>query len=468
MAQELEVRSYFHNIKHSGEFIDTNTACKLAMEFFLSNLLFRGDLNKVCYSKEDIAFRRRVETLGKGSVASDSFNIVGLDLPFAIYSQSGSYEPDDRGATQQAGQIVLGQVQPETGIILKAAAVKVAYESTIFFGRRDDVNIASQLLFWEHQPKFPVYFIVEHTLCGYPLDIPVFITLEEVDQNVDYAEKDFLAKSKIFPIKIKLTLRSYQTLIEANGNIKLPLRFQGLYGYNDQDIVLTQDSILEWGDSKFTQKCPDIPPPTEGAIWNNLPYTFTSIADTPDEEAVKAFRNKGKLVSEKPYIHGTAKDLSNYAEGEIEINPDGYDPSSSVLTDSDHHTIKLAVQGYFDASGEVILEEFYQDEETTTETEIGIKWAYREATVSNFKSIILYLPGIMNVELKDAMPAQYVIKGLYPGSEYHLLLITKATDDSSTTYKLDIRTKGEKVLGKKLSDNLIGRTFTLREPLEGK
>jgi len=247
MSQELAIKGYYQNL-YDSNFLSTNIGAKLGMEFFLSTLLFKGDLKRVVYSKEDIAFRRRVELLGNGTVKDSKFNYIALDMPFAVYSQSGTYEEDDRGSTQNTGQIVIGKIEPESGLRIKAAAVKVEYEATIFCGRRDDVNVISQLLYWEKTPKFPVYFGVEHEICGHPISIPFYITLDSFDSNVDYEDKTWLEKSKIYPIKCKFTIRSYQTLIEnIDKFFDLPIRFSGLYACNNEEIVYTQKNYSTMG-----------------------------------------------------------------------------------------------------------------------------------------------------------------------------------------------------------------------------
>jgi hypothetical protein len=225
------------------------------MEFFLSQLLFKGDLSRIVYSKEDIAFRRRLETLGRGSVGDNTYNYITLNLPYAIYSQTGTYEEDDRDSVMSASQIVLGMHLYDRKLKLKSAAMKVKYSATAFFARRDDVNIASQLLYWEKQPIFPVYFIVITEIANYPIPTPVFITLDSFDSNVEYAEKEWLTNSKIFPIKMEFTIRTYQALIENIDNIiRLPLRFSGMYGYNndpydpDCNPVLTEKTSLMFAD----------------------------------------------------------------------------------------------------------------------------------------------------------------------------------------------------------------------------
>jgi len=449
MAQEVRIVGYYSNL-YDENFVSTNMCCRLGMEFFLSHLLFKGDLSRVVYSKDDIAFRRRVETVGKGDIKGDDYNYINLNLPFATYSQTGSYEPDDRGSTQNAGQIVLGQMQEESGLIIKAAAVKTEYSSTLFFARRDDVNVASQLLYWESTPKFPLYYVVQHELGGWPIDIPVFITLDSFDSNVDYAEKEWLEKSKIFPIKCKFTIRSYQTLIEnIEDIIPLPIRFSGLYGYNDQKIVYTQKTSLLWADSKWTQ-------------------------------------------TELDRVKQLAKNLRTDAVGRHIYLPEDYDPkyksehstgmgvtleeleengmlTSQVMVDKDVEAVVAdTIAGYFQNDRDCILDEFHQDHDATTENEVGIEWKIKEVDIPHFESITLYIPGLAREEIVDSTMTKFLFTNVHPGSKYDCTLIVTSKNFNKLTYKLELLTKGEPVLGKKLPDNLMGKTFQIPHTFSGR
>jgi hypothetical protein len=426
MAQELAVRGYYQNL-YDSNFLSSNIGAKLGMEFFLSTLLFKGDLSRVLYSKEDIAFRRRVETLGNGSVKKEDYNYITLDLPFAIYSQTGSFEEDDRGSTQNAGQIVLGKTEPESGLKIKAAAVKIQYEATVFFGRRDDVNAASQLLFWEKTPKYPVLFGVEHEICGHPISIPFYTTLDSFDSNVEYAEKEWLEKSKIFPIKCKFTIRSYQTLIEnIDQYFDLPVRFSGLYGYNNDEIVYTQKTTLLWANDKWT-------------IDEDHRSEYEKIVD---EE-----REKIKIIP----VHQAARKkietgLKGYGRGHVE--------------DETNFAVKSAVEGYFTEDIDCTLDEFFQVMEKTTDNEITIHWKIKDSNLLYFKALLIYIPGITNTSIDDPNKNDFTIGDLYPGSNYDCTLVTLSKTGNKLTYKLKLKTTGEPVLGKTLAANLVGRTFT--------
>lgn len=457
MAQEVKINGYYDSLREKN-FIDTNQMCKLGMEFLLSNLLFKGDLNKVLYSKEDIAFRKRVEMLGNGDVGKgQDYSYINLDLPFAIYSQNASYEEDDRGSTQNAFQIVKGLIDPFTGIITKAAAVKVSYEATIFFARRADVNIASQLLYWEKTPAAPLYFIVEHEICGQPLEIPVFMTIDSIDSNPEYAEKDWLEKSKIFPIKVGITIRTYQTLIEdIDNHIKLPLRFSGLYGYNDEEVVFTQKTSLIWADAKWSQH-------EHFQIDEDKKINLIKEAEIVNDTAKKAVKDMPNHI----------KNSKNIKSGEILKIEDGdalYKDSSNLtkrllhegkaIRESTDRIIKDTVEGYFNEDRDCQLIEFHQNNEKTTENHITIEWKIKPEDEGNFKNLTVYIPGVIEENITDVDVHSLEINGVFPGSEYRATIIVYSIYDTKLTYVLNLKTKGQKILGNKLSDLLVGKTFT--------
>lgn len=434
MAQEIQIGSYYDSIRNTNKFIDIDIACKMGVEFFLSSLLFKGDLGRVVYAKEDIAFRRRVETLGNRDVHSGkSFSYLNLDLPYAAYSQTGSYEEDDRGATQNASQIVVGHWDPITGVLIKAAAVKIKYSATIFVSRLEDASIVARLLYFEKTPQVPFYFIAESDICGSPLNIPVFVTLESIDQNPDYNERDFLTKAKIFPVKVDMTVRSYMPIIEDfDGYIKLPLRFSGLYGYNDEKVVFTQKTSLIWADAKWSAHKHLVKPNTNGIIGiiKNPQKPIETIAD-------------GEMLYQD--TNGIETILLN--EGK---------PRREKVDNA----IKDVVEGYFNETRDCTLIEFRQNEEKTTENEICIEWKLNPADEQNFKEILLYIPNVANKRIKKATTTSYTFKDLHPGSEYKCNIVVHSAFGTKVTYNLDLKTKGSAVLSDKLSDLLVGKTFT--------
>jgi len=517
MAQEVRVKGYYDSILSDTNYVNTSVANAVGVEFFLSELLFKRDLSRVVYAKEDIAFRRRVETVGKGRVDAGKYDVTGLDLPFAAYSQSGNLEPDDRSYAMNSGQIVLGQMQPDTGINVKAAAVMVKYSATAFFARRDDVSIASQLLYWDTQPKFPLYVIIQHRIAGWPLDIPVFITIDSFDSDVAYQEKKWLTDSKIFPVKIEMTIRTYQTLIEHDGGYKLPLRFSGLYAYNDQDIYFTHDTILNWADQKWT-------PPPPASLWrpraseialieteklggtrpsvtidlanaSHEPlivkankYTYETVFNTYQLELERLTLQPGEVVALKT-VHGDKIGYDRELKAGI-IPPPAFTPEfpygivasvrepEEIGGETRHYfdrgdegpldyeqvngAVAMAVAGYFDPSLDLTLSNYYVKE--IGDDFLTVAWSVTDSEVQNFDNLMLYMPGIVNHLVKHVGLREYRVEGLHPASDYEMTLILQSKKGGSHTYTLKARTTGDPVIGDAvdLRSNLIGRTFTNR------
>jgi hypothetical protein len=470
MAQEVKINSYYESLRRT-QFIDSNICCKLAMEFLASSLLYQGDFSRVVYSKEDICFRRRVELVGNGSVEAGTYDYVNLDLPFTCYSQTGNYEPDDRSAAMNAAAAIRGHVQPDSGIIVKFMPVKIEYSMTSFFSRRDDVNVASQLLYWETNPKFPLYYVVHHTLAGQPIDIPVFMSLEQTDMNVEYNEKDWLQKSKIFPLKTKVIVRTYQTLIESiDKKIKLPLRFAGLYGYNeDSNIYFTQNAVLIWADEKFSgselKKVEESNPnyaDQEPPYANEGKLTMMMTADEYRQLFIEFDKVELELGEHKESLE-VETDPEKVAELEASIAEleDKVQFLQDEITLSSTATVEEAVKGYFTESTDVVLD--YFQVEDVTENTAKLVWKIRETDINDYQYMTVYCPGIINYRIDDVSMSSLPLEDLHPGSTYEVTLVTMSKQSGASTYRVKFITQGAPIHPqKKLSDALVGRTFTGR------
>lgn len=435
--QDLNVSGYYDSLDRK-DYISTDLMVKVGLEWFLSTLLFKGDVSRVLYSKEDIVFRRRTETVGQGFVKGENnINYVSLNLPFVCYSAAGSYEEDDRPASMNTSAAVKGWISPETGIVVKAMPVKINYQATAFFAKLRDVDKAATLLYWEQYPKAPLYMSVENDVAGMKVDVPVNVTIESIDQNPDYAEKDWLEKSKIFPVKIGLTIRSYQLLIEDFDNtIKLPVRFSGLYAYNDEDIVFTQKTSLIWANKKWT------PHIKSDVDLNNLdardlvPVEKNTVKITEDESKEAIYTdNQGK---------------------EVVLNNNG-----KLVKEKLDDVIADTVDGYFNQDRECNLDELKQSSQT--ENSVTISWEIKESEIQNFESITFYIPGICSQGVYDCSAKSITINDLNPGSSYDCTIILYSNNDTKITYNLELKTDGKSIIPEggsgKLSDKLIGFTF---------
>ncbi len=435
--QDLGIKGYYDSLDRK-DYISTDLMVKVGLEWFLSSLLFKGDVTRVLYSKEDIVFRRRTETVGTGFVKGENdLNHVSLNLPFACYSAAGSYEEDDRIASMNTSAAVKGWISPETGIVVKAMPVKINYQVTVFYSRLRDVDKGAQLLYWEQYPKAPVYMSVENDIAGMKVNVPINVTIESIDQNPEYAEKEWLSKSKIFPIKVGLTIRSYQILIEdVENTIKLPIRFSGLYAYNDEDIVFTQKTSLIWANEKWT-------PHIKSEI---------NLAEIDAEEMVPDMRNT--LVRDETDDREAVYTDDNGKEAILNNN-------GKIIKEKVDDVITDTIEGYFNQDRQCTLDELKQASQT--ENSVTISWEIKESEIINFESITVYIPGFCSQGVYDSSIKELTINGLNPGSTYECTVILYSNNDTKITYNLKLKTDGKSIMleggSGKLSDKLIGFTF---------
>ena len=262
MAQEFSQKRYYDDDTVEG-FVDVLRSCQVAIEFFLSHLLYGGDYSRVIWATDDIVFRRRVELVGNGVVkGGQKLPIVQtLALPFSNYNQSQDWEDDDRGYTSQAGQFVLGQYDEEFDATVRSAAVKGKFSTTSYFGRRDDLRLANQLAYWEQYLKYPFYFRHFVSFGKTRLAIPVNLVVEAINANPEYKEGDWLSKSKVFPMKVDLVVRTYEVLLRTvrphgstDDPVPVPLRFQNHHDASPDYLTnypIVETTVLDFGALKF-------------------------------------------------------------------------------------------------------------------------------------------------------------------------------------------------------------------------
>jgi hypothetical protein len=268
MAEEfdaLNLAYYANQLRDSNKYIDSHRLACIALEQFLSDLLFKKDLKRVIYSTPEISFRKRIQLMDTAQTENLQYNYLTLDLPYASYYRSGEIEEDDRPWTQQAAESITGVYSTDIDRLIRYNAYKCEYEATIMYSRRDDVRLAEQLLYWEKSPSYPIRYIATVRWRGYVIDIPLFFTLDKIETNVQYKESDFLSKSRIFPIKTTFTLRSYQVLINNIDKVcHLPIRF--IPNSDDWDdgttAYIVEEALLLWASEKFdlispSQKIPN-------------------------------------------------------------------------------------------------------------------------------------------------------------------------------------------------------------------
>lgn len=401
MATEYIQNDYFYYKDNATKFIDIHRSIQIAIESFLATTVLKGDFSKIVYCTPDICFRRRVELVDAEHKDFTNIQPINLDLPFASYCQSSDFEPDDRQFVMQSAQAITGGYLEEFGHRLRNIPVKSTYKATIFFARRDEIRMAHQILFWDQYPQAPIWIENKVIWNNKQLSIPCNITIDRVSSKTEYQESDFLTKSKIFPLDVEMTVRSYQLLIPNIDNIiNLPVRFGNKYSpetYTDDDnIYITQEAILVFAAEKYGL---DVNPKDI----NHL-----------DKEVQL---NADKFFSKKQYTLAQLEDmcgkLPNYQTNDI-------------------------LEGYWTETYEVALNRLSVVQKT--DHSCTIAYQIKPADKKFFKNIIFYIPAHPEVVITDPNLQQVEIDGLYPRSKYEIKIVTMSIHGVRQTFTLSCTT----------------------------
>ena len=385
--QEFIQNNYYSTT--NKKFVDTHRSTKIAIEFFLSKLLLHDDLKRIVYCSPEKTFRTRIEQLdtSKGFDMNKPLKQENLELPYISFFKTGETEPDDRMASATAEHALTGQYVEEFGQRVRALATKTTYKANCFFARQDDVRIASQLLLWEKEPKYPIRLYDVVRWRNKDFAIPVFLTIENINSNPEYKETDWLKENRIFTIEVEFTVRSYQLLINnVDKIIQLPVRFSNYIDNYEEDEdtgveYFTEKVILEWAAKKFDL---DIDPDE---------------IDVNDPEYV---RMTTFLNQDNPEVVEEKERLGN------------------------EYTIDI-LRGYFDDDANASLmsyeaTESIYDKENNTYSE-KISYMLKPEELENFSKIVFSIPTKEDVEVTDPNVTSIEFKNLYPNSSYPMTIM---------------------------------------------
>lgn len=401
MAKEEYVKSYYED-KTGMSWIDIHQSVKCCIEKFLAELLFEGDYTRVVFSPSDSVFRRRIETVDRGKMESTQLTPVSLNLPFAAYHQSGDWEADDRAAAMNTSQAVLGIYDMNIYRRLRSLACKSKYKAQIFFNSREDVRHAQQLLYWEQEPKHPVWIYSCFNWKGKPIAIPAFLTIDSINTNPEWDELKFLEQQRIFPVEVEFTVRSYQVVIPKSKVVRLPYRFQNYDVDEGDNMYITEETVLEFVNEK----------------WSNI--DVTSDIDTEDEEL---------NTYAKKYFED-----DDYTKEQVQLL------GKTLMNNSTYDIIK----GYFTETTEVNLDAFYYYEATSTPTTAVIKFKIKNADHKYFEQLKIIVPGRKDpIIVTNCKQKEVTIDGLNPNSTYDIVILTYSTSGSITTFNLSFTTKSD-------------------------
>jgi len=390
MAREFSQESYFDHSRYTN----TYYAAQMPLEYFIANVLMRGDLSRIVFSADDIAFRKRFQTADVENGGDlETMKASELNFPFANYWYDGSWVPDDRAFAVQPMQMIRGTWTEGLPAYLQALAVKASFNFTAYYSRDDDARLAHELLLWEQQPKGPVQFATTLRWKDTSLLVPVMMTIEEAPEfNPEYNESDWLKAQRIFPISFKITVRSYSINMQAQENHDNTQRNFSTYStgiINSQSLYLSEEVILNFAAAKG---------------WGQL---------TDDTDEVTADLDK-----------------------EDEFTPE---EAATKIAEPREITTDL-VRGYFQPSTDIYVNACMIDSSTITTTSFELKWNIRPADYDIFDHIKILVPGHEPVKIEDVRQKSQIINDLYPSSEYKITVLFYSTSGGITDFHLTVLT----------------------------
>lgn len=404
MAREFTQTQFFDTQNWQNVYY----SAQIPLEYYLADVLMKADLTRVQWSSDAYAFRRRFE-LADAQNGGDYSTLQpsSLNLPFVNYwYENGKFwEPDDRPFSVNSQQILKGQWQEGMPARLYAIAVKTPMIGTAYYSTDVDARMAYERLLWERQPKGPIQLSSAVKWKGVDLQIPVFLTFESVNFNPKFNETDWLKQQRMFPLQFNITLRTYAIYYphQVNGlsaDRPMPPYSTGSRGegahHNDDNVYITESVLLNFAARKQ---------------WGSL----------SDEGIVDM-----SVVDVNPLP--TDQDA---ADGETDVQYSSQEVNDAVVD---------IAAGYFTAATDVYVNECAVDPTTITQTSFAVHWVVRKSELQYLRDVTIYVPGQAPIVITDVHTKKQEITGLYPNSEYGVIVLFHSTNGSAKDFHLVVTT----------------------------
>jgi hypothetical protein len=99
--------------------------------------------------------------------------------------------------------------------------------------------------------------------------------------------------------------------------------------------------------------------------------------------------------------------------------------------------------GYFTAATDVYVNECSVDPASITQTGFTIGWLVRKAELQYLQDVTIYVPGQVPIKITDQRVKQQVITGVYPNSQYNVIVLFHSTNGSARDFHLSVTTAND-------------------------
>jgi hypothetical protein len=387
MAREFAQSKFFDHSRYTNVYY----ASQIPLEYFIANVLLRGDLSRVVFTSDDMIFRRRFQTADAQNGGNiNDITPSSLNFPFAGYWYNGFWTPDDRIYSVQPMQMIRGTWEAGLPDYLRAMAVKNTFDVTALYARDDDARLAYEALLWEKIPKGPVQFSTRIKWKDVDLLMPTFFTIEDITFNDQYKEGDWLKQQRIIPFKFSITCRTYSIYMPAQLDVEGWQRDRAPYStgaINTETvpISITEEVILQFAASKG---------------WGTLTEEFATEYDAFPVD----------------------------------------DPDDPDEEDTPYELIQEVTDGYFAGGKRLDILSFEVDPASITDTSCTITWEINPDDIIDFQSLKILIPGQDPIFIDDPAITSYTIDRVFPSSEYHIVGLFASKFDTITDFHITCTT----------------------------
>jgi len=292
------------------------------------------------YASPEFAFRQRLNQLNQNTNPAFS----SLNIPFGSIFRDGNWGKENKvGVVYAPG--VLGSVTMNDGCIIRFINTQTNFDLMLFFGREDDAQIAYETLMWIKYPNKKLLQLTGLEYKGRPIDIPLSISVTDVDYASQYKEQKWIDEQRLIPIHANIEITSAILDQYAQGpDSSLFTTYPGDGQY--ENVILTEKVILDFlsyhGNNQYVDE--------DGILLE----VISTVAPDPDL--------LGEFVFESDNIKDDEIDLSwSYNEGEGVDIPSLYETNVRIscsngtsvevpLTDKAYTYGGLEPDSYYDFS----------------------------------------------------------------------------------------------------------------------
>lgn len=403
MGVELFEKSYYDEVYRSKNYIDMTTACKVAVNDYISHIFFGGDASRLVYSDPEYAFRDRIESLAKGVDDDSGIFLNNLQLPFASYFLTTKPEIIKSASSSE----LYGYYLNTHDDYIHFYNTKRQCQVQLWFNNYNDAEAAYRIALTESHSQYPIRYEEKIYWRNRGIGIPVNILIKKITYGLkSFTKSEWLKTSKMFPMLLDLELETAEIhLNKGVGAVQLPYKWR-LTGNpdtwtDDSTIYYTTKSVLEFSTRQYNVQ---FNPGVDNVIKQQVSMLKGIKVEGLDDETVEA--------------------VSRYL------------PSPDLCT---------MVRGTFKENTLVRFQKLAYNEKKTTIDEKGrvtahIDFRIRQSSYDDWKICQVVVPAHETLYIKSCKETELKIPGLYPNSHYTIYFITEDLSGNENTVPLEFTT----------------------------